>query len=50
VSYLFEGLRSLVIFGWDLEALSLAFGLSAVIAVLGIIGAAAALRTRLVRT
>jgi ABC-2 type transport system permease protein len=50
VSYLFEGLRSLVIFGWDLEALSLAFGLSAVIAVLGIIGASAALRTRLVRT
>jgi ABC-2 type transport system permease protein len=50
VSYLFEGLRSLVIFGWDVKALSLAFGLSAVISVVGIAGASAALRTRLVRT
>ena len=50
VSYLFEGLRSLVIFGWDLEALALAFGLAAAIIALGVAGAAAALRTRLVRT
>ena len=50
VSYLFEGLRSLIIFGWDVKALSLAFGLSAVISVVGIAGASAALRTRLVRT
>ena len=39
VSYLFEGLRSLVIFGWDGEALALGFGIAAVIAALGIVGA-----------
>jgi ABC-2 type transport system permease protein len=50
VSYLFEGLRSLVIFGWDAHALELAFGFAAAIAVLGVVGASAALRTRLVRT
>jgi ABC-2 type transport system permease protein len=50
ISYLFEGLRSLVIFGWDGEALALGFGIAAVIAVLGIVVASAALRTRLVRT
>jgi len=50
VSYLFEGLRSLVIFGWDAQALERAFGLAALIALLGIAGASAALRTRLVRT
>ena len=50
VSYLFEGLRSLVIFGWDGEALGLAFGIALAIGVLGVIGAASALRTRLVRT
>jgi ABC-2 type transport system permease protein len=50
VSYLFEGLRSLVIFGWDGEALGLAFGIAVAIGVIGVIGAASALRTRLVRT
>ena len=50
VSYLFEGLRSLVIFGWDGEALALGFGVAAVIATAGVLGAATALRTRLVRT
>jgi ABC-2 type transport system permease protein len=50
VSYLFEGLRSLVIFGWDGEALALGFGVAVTIALLGVFGAAAALRTRLVRT
>jgi ABC-2 type transport system permease protein len=50
VSYLFEGLRSLVIFGWDGEALALGFGLAAVMAALGVAGASNALRTRLVRT
>ena len=50
VSYLFEGLRSLVIFGWDGEALALGFGVALAIAVLGVLGAASALRTRLVRT
>lgn len=50
VSYLFEGLRSLVIFGWDGEALALGFGVAVGIALLGVLGAASALRTRLVRT
>ncbi|HTE60321.1 MAG TPA: ABC transporter permease, partial [Solirubrobacteraceae bacterium] len=50
VSYLFEGLRSLVIFGWDAEALALGFGIAIAISVLGVAGAATALRTRLVRT
>ena len=50
VSYLFEGLRSLVLFGWDGEALALGFGIAAVIAVLSVLGAQRALRTRLLRT
>ncbi len=50
VSYLFEGLRSLVIFGWDGEALALGFGVAIAIALVGVLGAASALRTRLVRT
>jgi ABC-2 type transport system permease protein len=50
VSYLFEGLRSLVIFGWDGEALALGFGVAIAIALIGVLGAASALRTRLVRT
>jgi ABC-2 type transport system permease protein len=50
VSYLFEGLRSLVIFGWDAEALALGFGVAIAVALLGVLGAASALRTRLVRT
>jgi ABC-2 type transport system permease protein len=50
VSYLFEGLRSLVITGWDGEALALGFGIATAIAILGVFGASSALRTRLVRT
>jgi ABC-2 type transport system permease protein len=50
VSYLFEGLRSLVIFGWDAEALALGFGCAAAIALVSVLGASSALRTRLVRT
>jgi ABC-2 type transport system permease protein len=50
VSYLFEGLRSLVIFGWDAQALALGFGFALAIAVIGVLGASSALRTRLVRT
>jgi ABC-2 type transport system permease protein len=50
VSYLFEGVRSLVIFGWDAEALALGFGVAVAISLIGVLGAAAALRTRLVRT
>jgi ABC-2 type transport system permease protein len=50
VSYLVEGLRSLIITGWDGEALALGFGFAIVIAAAAIAGAAAALRVRLVRT
>ena len=50
VSYLVEGIRSLVITGWDREALALGFGIAAAIAALSVTAAAHALRTRLVRT
>lgn len=50
VSYLIEGLRSLLVTGWDAEALALGFGVAAAILVLGLLGASRALRTRLVRT
>jgi ABC-2 type transport system permease protein len=50
VSYLIEGVRSLFVSGWNAEALALAFGLGAVIAVVSMAAATAALRTRLVRT
>ena len=50
VSYLIEGFRSLFVDGWDGEALALAFGVSAVILVLGIWATTAALKTRMERT
>ena len=50
VSYLIEGVRSLFIDGIDLEALGLAFGISAAIAAIFLAAAAAALRTRMART
>jgi ABC-2 type transport system permease protein len=50
VSYLVEGFRSLLITGWDTEALALGFGIAAVIAVAGMLAASSALKTRLVRT
>ena len=50
ISYLFEGLRSLVIFGWDGEALALGFGIAVAISAAGIAAAAWFLQTRLVRT
>jgi ABC-2 type transport system permease protein len=50
VSYMVEGIRSLVISGWDGQALAQAFGISA-IAIVGFLALSArALRTRLVRT
>lgn len=49
-SYLIEGLRSLVITGWDARALALGFGIALTITALGVYGAAAALRMRLTRT
>jgi ABC-2 type transport system permease protein len=50
VSYLIEGLRSLLVTGWDGQALALAFGLAAVVLVAGLAGASSAMRQRLVRT
>lgn len=50
VSYLIEGVRSLVITGFDAQALALGFGLAAAIAALSLAAASLALRTRLVRT
>jgi ABC-2 type transport system permease protein len=50
VSYLIEGMRSLLVTGWDGEALALGFGVALVIIVLGLAGATRAMRTRLVRT
>ena len=50
VSYMIEGIRSVVITGWDDVALERGFGVAIVICALGIFGASRALRTRLVRT
>ena len=50
VSYLVEGIRSVVITGWDAEALERGFAVAIVLCALGIFGASRALRTRLVRT
>src|SRR5215216_2007259 len=46
ISYLVEGIRSLVITGWDAQALFLGFGCAAGIIVLALGGAAASLKTR----
>ena len=50
ISYLFEGLRSLIIFGWQGTELALGFGFAAAIALIGVVGSSSALRTRLART
>jgi ABC-2 type transport system permease protein len=50
VSYLIECIRSLIIEGWDGQALALGFGLAAVITVVALTLATAALRTRLARS
>ena len=50
VSYLVEGVRSLIITGWDEQALLLGYGIAALIAALAFGLAAGALRTRLIRT
>ena len=49
ISYLVEGLRSLVITGWDAQALLLGFGCAAGIIVISLAGAGASLRTRVAR-
>ena len=50
VSYMVEGLRSLVIAGWDAQALAQAFGISAIAIAIFLALSSQALRTRLVRT
>jgi ABC-2 type transport system permease protein len=50
VSYLIEGVRSLIITGWDEQALVLAFGITAILAILSMVAAAWALQLRLTRT
>jgi ABC-2 type transport system permease protein len=50
VSYLIEGVRSLIITGWDAEALGLGFGIAALLATTALIAAGLSLRTRMERT
>jgi ABC-2 type transport system permease protein len=49
VSYLLEALRSLVITGWDAEALALGFGVAIVLLVIALGLSQSAMRTRLAR-
>ncbi len=49
ISYLVEGIRSLVITGWDAQALLLGFGFAFGIVALSIAGASAFLQTRVAR-
>jgi ABC-2 type transport system permease protein len=50
VSYLIEGVRSLIISGWDGQALALAFGFALLLSALTLTFAGAAMKNRLVRT
>jgi ABC-2 type transport system permease protein len=50
VSYLIEGIRSLIVIGWDAEALALGFGIAFAITVVALFLASHALRTRLTRS
>ena len=50
VSYLLEGVRSLIIIGWDPEALALGFGIAAVLAAVAVSLATMALHTRMERS
>jgi ABC-2 type transport system permease protein len=50
VSYMLEGIRSLVITGWDGEAIALGFACAGGVAILASAAASSALRTRMVRT
>jgi ABC-2 type transport system permease protein len=49
ISYLVEGIRSLVITGWDARALLLSFGCAFAIIALSVTGASVILRTRVAR-
>ena len=50
VSYMVEGMRSLIVTGWDGGALWRGFLAAGVLALVALLGASAALRTRLART
>jgi ABC-2 type transport system permease protein len=50
VSYMLEGIRSLVISGWDGEALALGFACAGGLAMLTLAATSSALRTRMART
>ena len=50
VSYLLEAIRSLIITGWDARALALGFGIATTLAIVSVIGASRAVRTRWTRT
>jgi ABC-2 type transport system permease protein len=50
VSYMLEAIRSLVIVGWDPEALALGFACAGGLAAIAMLAASSALRTRMVRT
>ena len=50
VSYLIEGVRSLIITGWDAEALALGFSVAALLTTVALLAAALSLRTRMERT
>jgi ABC-2 type transport system permease protein len=50
VSYMLEGIRSLMITGWDGEALALAFGCAVALVLITLLAASVALRTRMTRT
>jgi ABC-2 type transport system permease protein len=50
VSYMLECIRSIMIEGWDGEALALGFACAAGIALIALVAASSALRTRMVRT
>jgi ABC-2 type transport system permease protein len=50
ISYLVEGIRSLIITGWDLQALALGFSCVFGIIALALLGAASSLKVRMART
>jgi ABC-2 type transport system permease protein len=50
ISYLIEGVRSLIIIGWDAEALALGFGVGVATLALSVLLASRALQARLTRT
>ncbi len=50
VSYMVEGLRSLLITGWDAEALALGFAIAIGLSIVGLTLSSLSLRTRLART